>query len=127
MTALRKLDLIIVPIAIIDNVGEVDVDRLVDVMSFPAMLNLADTETGQPGYLHHMAGLRDLTDLQGSVCADTAETIVTMGWAEAAWMDEHWPRLERAWFFENAGGVTEPFKWLQDQSKGRRVDQWIER
>ncbi|KAH7043571.1 hypothetical protein BKA57DRAFT_508018 [Linnemannia elongata] len=37
------------------------------------------------------------------------------------------PRLEQAWFFETTDGVTGPFKWLQDQGKDSRVDQWTAR
>lgn len=88
MTALRELNLIIVLINNIDHVGEVDVNRMDDAICFPVLLNLADTETGRPGYLHHMAELRDLRDLRWSICVNMAETNVTMGWAEAICMGE---------------------------------------
>ncbi|KAK3831717.1 MAG: hypothetical protein JOS17DRAFT_790494 [Linnemannia elongata] len=65
LTVLQELDLIIVPIHDTGDVGTVDVSRIVDAKSFPAMLNLADSETGRPGYLHYMAGLRDLMVCKG--------------------------------------------------------------
>ncbi|KAG0286027.1 hypothetical protein BGZ96_009814 [Linnemannia gamsii] len=55
--------------------------------SFPAMLNLANAETGQPGFLHHLGGLTKLKTLRGLMQADAEETKVAMdGVKRHGWM-----------------------------------------
>ncbi|KAK5808051.1 hypothetical protein F5H01DRAFT_396839 [Linnemannia elongata] len=90
--------------------------------SFPAMLSLRNTSTNRPGYLQHLSGLKQLKKLCGSVSAETAETVVTMGWAEVRWMDQNWPELRKAYFFEEAISVSEQFRWLQDKRKSEGRD-----
>ncbi|KAF9104108.1 hypothetical protein BGX29_002435, partial [Mortierella sp. GBA35] len=52
--------------------GQVDDDEEEDEpQSFPAMLSLGDVWEGRPGYLHHLAELKNLETLQGTVGADT--------------------------------------------------------
>lgn len=91
---------------------------------FPAMLNLPSDTTvpGRPGFLHLLAGLSMLESLLGSVCAEVEETKVTMGWAEARWMEENWPLLRMADFFNHDDNMTAPFQWLVD--KRMHEDQW---
>jgi hypothetical protein len=81
-------------------------------ISFPAMLNLSNAETGRPGFLHIFAGLTMLKTLRGLARANTEETRVTMGWTDATWMDENWPCLTRAELFAWNTGVNVPFLWL---------------
>ncbi|OAQ32205.1 hypothetical protein K457DRAFT_135534 [Linnemannia elongata AG-77] len=81
------------------------------------MLSLRNTSTNRPGYLQHLSGLKQLKKLCGSVSAETAETVVTIGWAEVRWMDQNWPELRQADFFEEAISVSEQFRWLQDKRK----------
>ncbi|KAF9907013.1 hypothetical protein EC991_011408 [Linnemannia zychae] len=107
--------------------GEVDEEMLDTGTAFPAMLNLEDPLTGRPGFLHHLAGLSKLERLRGAFWVDTEEAEVTVGWAEVRWMDEHWPRLRGATFFERAENITAPFKWLQERVEDRRIDCWTER
>ncbi|KAF9104655.1 hypothetical protein BGX29_001481 [Mortierella sp. GBA35] len=97
----------------------VDVDALDDeeffdfrYFSFPYLLALADVEAGRTGYLHLLAGLGNLKTLQGSFYADTEETKLTMDQHLCEWILEHWPRLEKAWFFPPGVTPTEPFQWL---------------
>ncbi|KAK3831683.1 MAG: hypothetical protein JOS17DRAFT_743966 [Linnemannia elongata] len=93
--------------------------------SFPALLSLPKPEGGggggggrqrRPAYLQHWARLKDLRTLQGSFRADTLETKVTAGWDEVRFMREHWPRLSYANFFSRRTNVTEPFRWLEENS-----------
>ncbi|KAK3831682.1 MAG: hypothetical protein JOS17DRAFT_790461 [Linnemannia elongata] len=80
-----------------------------------------DTSTNRPGFLHHLSGLKQLRELRGSVSAETTETVVTMGWAEVNWMNQNWPELRQADFFEDIFKVRKQFQWLQDKrtSEGR--------
>ncbi|KAF9156325.1 hypothetical protein BG015_005978 [Linnemannia schmuckeri] len=91
--------------------------------TFPALLSLGDIDrSGRPGYLECLAGLTKLRELRGSVRTNTEETKVTMGWSEAKWMATHWPNLEIAEFFGKDDKLTDPFLWLQDQSKGAKLN-----
>lgn len=85
------------------------------------MLSIRDTSTNRPGFLHHLSGLKQLRELRGSVSAETTETVVTMGWAEVNWMNQNWPELRQADFFEDIFKVRKQFQWLQDKrtSEGR--------
>ncbi|KAG0296827.1 hypothetical protein BGZ96_008431 [Linnemannia gamsii] len=120
LTGLEKLDLRMVPL---DSLGEVDYESMEDArLSFPAMLNLPDPRTGVPGFLHHLAGLENLTWIKGSVWADTAETEKTIGWLEVAWMDRHWPAFRYAEVYPTSGEVSAPFEWLRERrSHGERT------
>lgn len=86
--------------------------------TFPGMLSLGDSTIGRPGYLHHLAGLKRMRWLLGSVSAITDEAMKTVGRAEVAWMHENWPALQMAAFapplFRN---LPDAFKWLQAQRK----------
>ncbi|KAG0296826.1 hypothetical protein BGZ96_008430 [Linnemannia gamsii] len=121
LTGLRELYL---AMAILGEDGELDEETMrYDRHSFPAMLNLQDAQTGRPGLLQLLSGLRNLEELRGSVSADSDETLVTVGRTEAIWMDQNWPDLQYADFFNYMYGVTEPFQWLEDKrkSEGRVV------
>lgn len=83
--------------------------------TFPGMLSTGNHRSGRPGYLHHLGGLTKLRELAGSVSAETGETKVTMGLIEAWWMNEHWPVLQSARFFQFKSNITDTFKWLQNQ------------
>ncbi|KAF9126704.1 hypothetical protein BG015_004653, partial [Linnemannia schmuckeri] len=90
--------------------------------TFPAMLSLPDTTNtttvpGRPGFLHLLAGLKKLETLEGAVDVNEEETKVTVGWAEARWMDENWPLLRMATFAMNSSHMTPPFRWLVDKRK----------
>ncbi|KAF9144003.1 hypothetical protein BGX30_014092 [Mortierella sp. GBA39] len=114
LTALQELDLAMVP-------PDEDLDgmplehRSMNSTSFPAMLSIRNTATNRPGFLHHLSGLKQLKELRGSVSAETDETKVTMGWAEAKWMDQNWPKLRQADFFKYSFNVSEEFRWLEDK------------
>ncbi|KAG0267201.1 hypothetical protein BGZ95_002898 [Linnemannia exigua] len=116
LTALRHLWLDTVPL---NSQGQLDEGAYDINLSFPAMLNLPDTATegGRPGYLDHLSGLKQLSWLEGSVYAGTEETKVTMGWAEARWINQNWPRLSQANFFSHQSEVREPFAWLYKRRK----------
>jgi hypothetical protein len=117
LTELERLDLKAV---YYDPTGSRPVSGLARRNSFPGMLNLRNDETGRPGYLHHLGGLKKLKALFGSVSATTEETRETIGMEEVKWMDGHWPALERAHFFtsKNEKMFTEPFQWLLKQRAG---------
>ncbi|KAH7054990.1 LOW QUALITY PROTEIN: hypothetical protein BKA57DRAFT_452719 [Linnemannia elongata] len=89
--------------------------------SFPGLLSLGDVASGRPGYLHQLAGLKKLRKLEGSVSADTAETWVTMGKAEAVWMKENWCELEFAALFRSRDRMRKPFRWLEEQRKAEQA------
>ncbi|KAF9930559.1 hypothetical protein FBU30_000348 [Linnemannia zychae] len=80
----------------------------------PAFLSLGDPSTGRPGFLHHLAGLENLEHMRGSISAFAKETKVTMGWPEAKWMHQHWPKLRIIELFELFDS-TEPFEWLEEE------------
>lgn len=84
-------------------------------VSFPGLLALADEEAGHPGYLHLLAGLKNLRTLQGSFRADTEETKLTIDQNVCTWIHQHWPRLEKIAFFSRGTILTAPFQWLVDQ------------
>ncbi|KAK3831703.1 MAG: hypothetical protein JOS17DRAFT_744039 [Linnemannia elongata] len=118
LTALQKLELKLVSLGEQDTVGGMVLDDWwmhKSSTSFPAMLNLRDTSTNRPGFLHHLSGLKRLRELHGSVSAETDETEVTMGWAEAKWMDQNWPELQQAEFFTCSFHVSNQFRWLEDK------------
>ncbi|KAG0286025.1 hypothetical protein BGZ96_009812 [Linnemannia gamsii] len=117
LTSLQTLGLKMITL---DRHGRVDVEALGEPMSFPAMLSTGDTFEGRPGYLCHLDGLSRLEILEGSVRVDTVETKLTVDWAEAKWMNKHWPLLRRAEFFSRAEHMTHPFKWLRDLRTGNR-------
>jgi hypothetical protein len=94
-------------------------DEHVESNTFPGMLSIGNPRSGRPGFLRHLGRLKNLKVLSGSVLAETKETLETMGWMEAVWMNEHWPVLEKAHFFLTDHKITEPFRWLLDQ---RRYD-----
>ncbi|KAG0060670.1 hypothetical protein BGZ89_012058 [Linnemannia elongata] len=86
--------------------------------TFPGILSLGDSTIGRPGYLHHLAGLKRLRVLLGSVSALTDEAMVTVGRAETAWMHENWPALRKAAFVPPLfRDIPVAFKWLQAQRK----------
>ncbi|KAF9341688.1 hypothetical protein BGZ91_004281 [Linnemannia elongata] len=125
LTALQELDLTMARLYEEDPEDDMNLDdnRINSrSTSFPAMLSIRDTSTNRPGYLHHLSGLKQLKKLCGSVSAETAETVVTMGWSEVRWMDQNWPELRQAYFFEEAISVSEQFRWLQDKRKSEGRD-----
>ncbi|KAH7043540.1 hypothetical protein BKA57DRAFT_507986 [Linnemannia elongata] len=125
LTALQELDLTMARLYELDPEDDMNLDdnRINSrSTSFPAMLSLRNTSTNRPGYLQHLSGLKQLKKLCGSVSAETAETVVTMGWAEVRWMDQNWPELRQADFFEEAISVSEQFRWLQDKRKSEGRD-----
>jgi hypothetical protein len=86
--------------------------------SFPALMTVGNSAPGgRPGYLHLLGGLTKLEELRGSVYASTDEGKTTMGWDEARWMHEHWPRLRLAEFYYKDEEPTEPFLWLKSQPR----------
>ncbi|KAG0283262.1 hypothetical protein BGZ96_012363 [Linnemannia gamsii] len=90
--------------------------RLLEPSTYmPAMLSLGSVHTGRPGYLHLLAGLKNIDRLVGSVRANTVEAKRTVEWPEAVWMNEHWPQLRIADFYINEKSVTAPFRWLRDR------------
>ncbi|OAQ32003.1 hypothetical protein K457DRAFT_153956 [Linnemannia elongata AG-77] len=84
-------------------------------VSFPGLMALPDEEAGRPGYLHLLAGLKNLKTLQGSFSADTEETKLTIDQGVCTWIHQHWPRLEKIAFFSRGTTLTAPFQWLVDQ------------
>ncbi|KAG0206671.1 hypothetical protein BGX33_007289 [Mortierella sp. NVP41] len=96
LTELRSLNLAMVKI---DGQGQANGASTSEPTSFPALMSLGDPLTGRRGYLGHLAGLKNLEVLEGSIRADAEETKVTMGWKEVKFMVEYWPQLERAKFF----------------------------
>ncbi|OAQ26715.1 hypothetical protein K457DRAFT_140175 [Linnemannia elongata AG-77] len=50
---------------------------------------LGNARQGRPGYLNHLAGLKKLERIAGSIKMDSEETKVTSEWREAVWMYEH--------------------------------------
>ncbi|KAF9082395.1 hypothetical protein BGX23_012507, partial [Mortierella sp. AD031] len=58
--------------------------------------SLGDEDTGRPGYLALLGGLKKLKVLRGSFYADTNESKMTMGWPEVRWMTAYWLKLEVA-------------------------------
>lgn len=77
--------------------------------SFPAMLNLPDINTGEPGYLNLLCGWTRLKTLRGSVKMDTYETMASVGEQEVEWFLQHWPALERVRFFSKVEDVRDGF------------------
>ncbi|KAF9129129.1 hypothetical protein BGW39_004436 [Mortierella sp. 14UC] len=92
--------------------------------SFPGMLSLSSETTGRPGYLHHFAGLTELKILEGSVRVTTKETMMTVGMAEAKWMEEHWPALMAAHFVGASIKLPEHLRWFKEQrdKKGQKLN-----
>ncbi|KAG9064693.1 hypothetical protein KI688_002952 [Linnemannia hyalina] len=84
-------------------------------VSFPGLMALADEEAGRPGYLHLLAGLKNLRTLQGSFSANTEETKLTIDQDVCTWIHQHWPRIEKIAFFSRGTTLTAPFQWLVDQ------------
>ncbi|KAG0292774.1 hypothetical protein BGZ96_003705 [Linnemannia gamsii] len=76
--------------------------------TFPGLLSLGSRETGRLGYLHLLGGLTKLRSLDGSVSATTEEGKAALGMGEVIWMEQHWPALEYARFFDvdDLGDVT---------------------
>lgn len=110
---LENLDLrIAVPLGVMDGQDNCLCYR--DV-SFPGLMALADEEAGRPGYLHLLAGLKNLRTIQGSFRADTGETKLTIDQDVCTWIHQHWPRLEKIAFFSRGTTLTAPFQWLVDQ------------
>ncbi|KAF9084512.1 hypothetical protein BGX29_002511, partial [Mortierella sp. GBA35] len=118
LTELRSLNLAMVKI---DGQGQANGASTSEPTSFPALMSLGDPLTGRRGYLGHLAGLKNLEVLEGSIRADAEETKVTMGWKEVKFMVEYWPQLERAKFFSYCNGVREPFEWLRQNHRGGRM------
>ncbi|KAG0219574.1 hypothetical protein BGX33_002121 [Mortierella sp. NVP41] len=85
--------------------------------TLPAMLSLGDQSSGRPGFLSLLGGLNKLEELRRSVYVSSEEGKATMGWPEARWMQEHWPKPRIAEFFFNDEEPTEPFKWLKDRRR----------
>ncbi|KAF9933882.1 hypothetical protein FBU30_004050 [Linnemannia zychae] len=83
--------------------------------TLPALMTLGDESNGRPGYLHYLAGLTKLEFIGGSMDADTEEAKATVGWAEVAWIYEHWPRLHTALIFKLPPNIENPFVWLQNK------------
>lgn len=66
--------------------------------SFPGMLSLGNESAGRPGYLRLLEGWKKLKYLKGSMQVYTAETSMTVGQDEFAWMVDNWPCLRQAAF-----------------------------
>ncbi|KAK3831921.1 MAG: hypothetical protein J3R72DRAFT_454457 [Linnemannia gamsii] len=120
LTELRQLDLRAI---FFDPSGDRLTSSTYSDNSFPALLNLPNQSTGQPGYLHHLAGLTKLERIVGSVSVVTAETRVTVGMDEAVWMERHWPALRNAQFCPRGAELPEPFQWLKEHrdKKGQKM------
>lgn len=112
LTQLRYLQLVMVKPNEEDQLewGSMDVPK-----AFPALMTLGDVRQGRPGYLNHLAELKELEMFAGSIDMDNVETKVTSEWREAVWMYEHWPRLQKAYIFSSKDGVSAPFEWLKDK------------
>ncbi|KAF9156502.1 hypothetical protein BG015_004714 [Linnemannia schmuckeri] len=93
----------------------------VDTNPFPGMLNLESRRTSRPSYLHHLGGLTKLETLTVSVRATTPETKVTIGMMKVAWMDHHWPALQKIRFFNKKEKIIDPFLWLRQQREMGKV------
>ncbi|KAG0374344.1 hypothetical protein BGX24_010510 [Mortierella sp. AD032] len=89
--------------------------------SFPCLMALRDEKTGRPGYLHLLAGWKNLKTLRGSFYADTEETKLTIDQDVCAWIHKHWPRVEKAAFFHRNTTLGPPFQWLVDQRADSQV------
>ncbi|KAF9131477.1 hypothetical protein BGX30_013086 [Mortierella sp. GBA39] len=90
--------------------------------SFPALLNLENTDTGRPGYLSLLGGLTHLEELRGSVCLTTPECKVTVGLPEARWMNGNWSNLRVAGFFLKGDKPNKPFVWLAKQPRKAKLE-----
>ncbi|KAG0272067.1 hypothetical protein BGZ95_000069 [Linnemannia exigua] len=112
LTELQELHLGMVPLE-----GDVEKEEIVYISLFPAMMSLGDAETGRTGYLRHLIGLDKLEVLRRGIYANPLETT----WPETRWMEQHWPRLQRAEFFPGGMVITEPFLWLEDMGKNGPV------
>ncbi|KAG9068523.1 hypothetical protein KI688_010796 [Linnemannia hyalina] len=51
----------------------------------------------EQGIWNHLAGLKKLERIAGSIDIDNVETKVTSEWRKAVWMYEYWPRLQTAY------------------------------
>lgn len=88
--------------------------------TFPGLLSLGSHETGRPGYLHLLGGLTKLRSLDGSVSVTTEEAKATLGMGEVIWMEQHWPALEYARFFNGDNrNLPQPLQWWQRKRLGR--------
>ncbi|KAF9135289.1 hypothetical protein BGW39_003714 [Mortierella sp. 14UC] len=73
--------------------GDVDAALMSERRCFPGILSLYDPEIGRPGYLSHLAGLKKLQHLDGTISGERTEFHMTMGWEEYRWIDRNWPLL----------------------------------
>ncbi|KAF9150540.1 hypothetical protein BG015_007653 [Linnemannia schmuckeri] len=82
--------------------------------TFPAMMSLADTKSGRPGFLELFAGWTKLEVLRGSFNVSTDEALETMGCPESTWLSKHWPKWKEGEFFQGFDESREVFVWLED-------------
>ncbi|KAG0280624.1 hypothetical protein BGZ95_009365 [Linnemannia exigua] len=115
LTELRILCLIMVPF---NGVDVVDMGIGDTPSALPGLMTLGDVYKGWPRYMNHLAGLTKLESISGSIDGDADGSKVTMGWREAVWMYEHWPRLSSACVFSSENNIGAPFQWLR-RSTGR--------
>jgi hypothetical protein len=97
-------------------------------ISFPALLSLGDPQTGRPGYLGHLKGLKNLRLFLGSVAVDADETMTTVGWEEVRFFDKYWPKLQRAEMIrhhdakdKNGQFWHKPIAWLMKKNPRLKV------
>ncbi|KAG0069542.1 hypothetical protein BGZ90_000176 [Linnemannia elongata] len=112
LTLLRYLKLLMVKL---DGEGQIGWSLVNVPMAFPALMTLGNARQGRPGYLNHLAGLKKLERIAGSIKMDSEETKVTSEWREAVWMYEHWPCLETAQIFKSEHGITAPLELFKDK------------
>ncbi|KAK5807808.1 hypothetical protein F5H01DRAFT_352649, partial [Linnemannia elongata] len=124
LTELQRLELKAI---FYDPAGTRSVSTKLRLNSFPGMLNLKNEETGRPGYLHLLRGLKKLKGLFGSVSATTEETKATIGMEEVKWMDKHWPTLVKVQFFMNRDEIlSKPFLWfLEQRHSSKKILQFV--
>ncbi|KAG0214415.1 hypothetical protein BGX33_002199 [Mortierella sp. NVP41] len=111
---LTELKSLVLKIVKFDGQGQAYTPSDDEPSSFPAMLSLGDIWTGRPGCLGHLAGLKKMGSLTGSVHADSEENKATMEWREVVWMPEQWPHLKNAEFFSCKKNARPPFVWVRN-------------
>ncbi|KAF9134104.1 hypothetical protein BG015_003460 [Linnemannia schmuckeri] len=112
LTQLRYLQLLMVKL---DEDGQLEEGSMDAPMAFPALMTVGNVYQGRPGFLNHLAGLKNLEKPAGSVNMNVEETKATSEWREAVWMYDHWPSLQTAYIFNSRGSVTAHFEWLKNK------------
>jgi hypothetical protein len=94
---------------------EVDYAKL----TFPGLLSLRDTRTGEPGYLSLLKDLKRLKTFQGSIWLNSVRSQEAIGHVEVEWIYENWPSLRLIEFLDYTSqlGLEErPYlRWLKER------------